>query len=126
MLIALIASLIISFLSPGISGELFIKETRKSVKQSIADSGRKKELSSHVDKMEKELKSFNKQLKKSGKSLSKLNKNYDSNLEDFETALDKLNEKRIISQERIVEIRFMMKDHMSLDEWKAVFKRDRH
>lgn len=121
----MLIGLILSFLFLGFLGDLPGKEVIDTlgdlVKESISEPERQKEIKSLVDDMEKELKDFNKQLKKSSKTLAKLNRNHNSRREDLENVLDELNGRRVNSQEKLLEIRFEMKERMSREEWQAVF-----
>ncbi|UCG12729.1 MAG: hypothetical protein JSU72_20015 [Deltaproteobacteria bacterium] len=121
MLIGLIFSFLILGFLGDLPGKEFIDTLGGLVKESISEPERQKEIKWLVDDMEKELKDFNKQLKKSSKTLAKLNRNHNSRREDLENVLDELNGRRINSQEKLLEIRFKMKERMSREEWQAVF-----
>ena len=121
MLIALIVSLFLSLYSSDLPGMEFIEKVSDLIRETVSEPQRSEEILSLVDDMEKELKDFNKQLKKSSKTLTKLNRNHNSRREDLENVLDELNDRRINSQEKLLEIRFEMKERMSREEWRAVF-----
>jgi len=99
----------------------FIEKVSDLIRETVSEPHRSEEILSLVNDMEKELKDFNKQLKKSSKTLAKLNRNHNSRREDLENVLDELNDRRINSQEKLLEIRFEMKERMSREEWQAVF-----
>lgn len=121
MLIALITSFIISLFSADMTGREFIESLEKQIKIAISEKEHKKELTTLVDAMEREMKTFHKKLNMSGKELSKLNKNYTSTREDFENVLNELNETRMVTQQNVLKIRFKLKESMTKEEWKMVF-----
>ena len=122
----LIAILLGIFLSTGSStgsmiGQNFIDDLSAKVENNIIVSDQKKELLSLVDDMEDEIKKFSNQLKGSSKAIKRLNKDYDATREDFETILHELNTNRAGTQEKIMKIRFKMKNRLTREEWKKVF-----
>ena len=103
-------------------GQAFIDNMSSFTKESISEPDRKKKILSFVDDMENALEDFSEQLKDSGKHMVKLNRDHSSTRQAFEEVLDKLNESRISTQEKILDLRFKMKDRMTREEWEMAFK----
>jgi hypothetical protein len=103
-------------------GQAFVDNIRSFAKQNISERDRKKEILSLVDDMEDALEDFSEQLKDSGKSMVKLNRDRSSTRQGFKEVLDDLNESRMSTQEKILDLRFKMKDRMTREEWQTAFK----
>ena len=103
-------------------GQAFINNITSFAKENISERGRKKEILSFVDDMEDVLENFSEQLRDSGNRMIKLNRDHSSTRHAFEKVLDDLNESRMSTQEKILEIRFKMKDRMTREEWQMAFK----
>ena len=102
-------------------GQAFVDNISSFAKQNISERDRKKEILSLVDDMEGALEDFSEQLKDSGKRMVKLNRDHSSTRQVFEEVLDELNEGRISTQEKILDLRFKMKDRMTREEWQMAF-----
>jgi predicted nucleic acid-binding Zn-ribbon protein len=100
----------------------FVNTMSARVEQSIVEPDRKQKVLSLVNDMANEINDISKRLESSSKSIAKLNRDHSSRRESFEKALDELNQGRIRSQEKILQIRFNLKDHMTREEWEAVFE----
>lgn len=119
----LIAILLGIFLSTGsTAGQRFIDALSVKVKDNITVSEQKKELLSLVDDMEDEIEKFSRQLRGSSEAIRRLNKNHGATHEEFETVLGELNSGRERTQEKIITIRFKMKNRLTREEWKKIFK----
>lgn len=118
----LIAILLGIFLSSGSTAGLdFIDAFKVKVKNSIPVSEQNKVLLSLADDFEDEIRQFAKQLQGSSEAIKTLNKDYGATREDFETVLHELNARRARAQEKIVKIRFEMKNRLAREEWNKIF-----
>ncbi len=124
MLIAIYATLqlVLSGPSFGLPYEQVVKELRNTVKMSIPDRDRTKDLLTLVDQMENGVKEYNKQVNESAKAISGLISKYEAEPEELQAALDQLDDIRMTAQGKLVKLRFGMKESMSRDEWSAVFE----
>jgi predicted nucleic acid-binding Zn-ribbon protein len=102
-------------------GQGFIDTINAFVKQGITEPDRKKAVSADVADMEEALEDFSKRLKSAGKLMVKLNKDYGSSREALESVLDELNRERAGTQQKILELRFSIRDQMSREEWQRAF-----
>lgn len=50
-----------------------------------------------------------------------INKNYKSERGDFQAILNRVDERRIAMQKKLIESRFKLKELMTREEWEAVF-----
>ncbi len=126
MLIAIYATLqlVLSGPSFGLPYEQVVKELRNTVKMSIPDRDRTKDLLTLVDQMADGVKEHNEQVNESAKALSELISKYEAEPEELQAALDHLDDIRMTTQGKLVELRFGMRESMSRDEWGAVFERE--
>jgi hypothetical protein len=118
------AFIVLLFSSAGdLPGQGFMDTIDALVKQGITEPDRKKAVSADVADMEETLEDFSKSLKSAGKRMVKLNKDYGSSRRAWESVLDELNGERADTQQRILELRFSIRDQMSREEWQKAFGR---
>jgi predicted nucleic acid-binding Zn-ribbon protein len=121
----LIGALIAIFFSSAadLPGQGFVDRLNAFIEQSVTQPDRRKTLSSDVDDIETALEHFSKQLKKAAKRLIKTNEDHDTNRAAFETILDELSQERSDTQQKILELRFSIRDRISRKEWQKAFGR---
>jgi hypothetical protein len=100
----------------------FVNTISARAEQSIIEPDRKEKVLSLVNDMANEINDISKRLESSSKNIADLNRDHSSKRESFEKVLDELNQDRIRSQEKILQIRLKLKDHMTREEWEAVFQ----
>lgn len=120
MLIGVLLTLLF-FSVADLPGQALIDNISSFAKENISERDRKKEILSFVDNMEDALEDFSEQLKDSGKSMVKLNRDQSSTHQAFQEVLVELNESRISTQEKILGLRFKIKDRMTREEWQMAF-----
>lgn len=120
MLIGVFIALLFS--SAGdLPGHGFIHTINAFVKENIAEADRKKAISSDVDEIENALETFSDELKRAGKQMVKLNSDHGSGREAFEGVLNGLNQQRMDAQNKILDLRFKIRERMTRQEWQAAF-----
>ncbi|MGD9189639.1 MAG: hypothetical protein PVI89_15575 [Desulfobacteraceae bacterium] len=104
-------------------GQGFVDLLNAFIEQSITQPDRRKAISGDADDIEKALEHFSKKLKKAAKRMVKANEDHDSNRAAFENILEELNGERADTQQKILELRFSIRDQMSRKEWQEAFGR---
>jgi hypothetical protein len=117
----ILLGLTLLFLSNGQEQD-FVNAISVRAEQSIVELDRKQKVLSLVEEMATVINGFSKRLESSSKNIADLNRDQSSTRESFEKVLDELNQDRIRSQEKILQIRLNLKDHMTREEWEAVFQ----
>jgi predicted nucleic acid-binding Zn-ribbon protein len=102
-------------------GQGFVNRLNAFIQQSIIEPDRRNAISGDAGDMEKALEHFSKQLKKAAKRMVKTNEDHGSNRAEFEQILDELNQQRADTQQKILELRFSIRDQMSRKEWQKAF-----
>ena len=102
-------------------GQGFVDLLNTSIEQRITEPNRRKAISSDADDIEKALAHFSKKLEKAAKRMVKTNEDHDSNRPGFEKILDELNRERANAQQKILDLRFSIKNQMTRKEWQGAF-----
>lgn len=121
MLIAALVTLLF-FSGASLPGQAFIDKISEFGKENISERDRRKAVLSITEDMEEAMENFSDQLKDSGKRMVKLNRDHGSTREAFEKELEELNNSRFQTQEKILDLRFKLKDGMTREEWQMAFK----
>lgn len=121
----LIGALIAIFFSSAadLPGQGFVDLLNAYIEQRITEPDRRKAISSDADNIEKELEHFSKKLRKAAKRMVNTNEDHGSNRLAFENILDELNGERADTQQKLLELRFSIRDQMSRNEWQKAFGR---
>ena len=102
-------------------GQGFVDLLNTFIEQRITEPNRRKAISSDADDIEKALAHFSKKLEKAAKRMVKTNEDHDSNRPGFEKILDELNRERANAQQKILDLRFSIKNQMTRKEWQGAF-----
>jgi len=93
--------------------------------ETVADADTRKQILSLIKDANGETKKYFKSANKSVKELVKTNRNYQATQEEFLGIFDREDRARAEMQENLIELRFSMRDLMSLEEWQAAFPGDK-
>ena len=116
--------LIITLLFGGPDEPVFDKPTRAAIKQSIADPARRSTVLDAVKRIEKSKDQLNKAAGKIGKRLGRGNKDSGIDAMEAKSALAEITGARIEAQKTFIDGVFVMRRHMSADEWRTAFGSD--
>jgi predicted nucleic acid-binding Zn-ribbon protein len=117
----LIAAFVAMFFSStgNLFDQEFIEMLNRYTKESITEPQRQKGISAHMDAIEDELEAFSDRLKGAAKRMVKLNNDHTSTRKEFATVLAELNQQRLETQIKMMELRFKVKAQMTRGEWRA-------
>ena len=87
----------------------------------IVDSARADAAQQTLAELRKEVKAFQKTFSKSGKKLNKSYKDHADGGSQALLILDELNSGWEVSQQRVIDLRFELRDSMTEEEWVALF-----
>lgn len=120
----LIATLIAYFLMSGGSTPPFartLKVTTEHVKKAVPDGAERKRALSVLEQMETALKHDERAVKELEESLKKAGAHRADAAQGLEVAYGTFEKERIVTEEKLVELRFRLKDSLSREEWGKVF-----
>ncbi|PPI85361.1 hypothetical protein KEHDKFFH_02675 [Marinobacter maroccanus] len=121
MLVAIIVAFFLG--GPNASGAILTQDMLKSferlAQQAITEPARAEVVMQEVAALRDELKQFDKTFAKSGKVLTELYKDHDAGPADLQAELDLLNDEWEAAQSLALDRRFVIRDHMTEDEWAA-------
>ena len=95
-----------------------LPEVKQLVEQNVKDPDKAKQVQTMVQDIVKEVRKSNQEVRGFHEQLAMLNTNYDAKPEQFTKVLDELNNTRMASATKILQIRFKIKDMLTADEWK--------
>ena len=123
MLIALLAAFLLG--GGGASGAILtpssVKAIGKSIEATVHDAERLEAASMAVKGLRAEVKAFDKTFTKSGKALTKLYKDHGATRERMQVVLDDLNKEWSAAQVRAIDLRFELRESLTVEEWQAIF-----
>jgi hypothetical protein len=94
---------------------------KPAIKENVADTKVRKEILSLIDEAKKEIKVYTKGFNKSAKEIAKINAKDDVTQEEFLSIFEREDNHRAGMQEKLIDLRFKMRERMTPEEWKAVF-----
>jgi tRNA U34 5-carboxymethylaminomethyl modifying enzyme MnmG/GidA len=118
MLIALITMML---LSGGSIGLLDIGAVKKEVKSVMADTEQRKAALKTLKATEKRVKAQNKFTKNTSKRLGKALSDHEVALADVDAIWSEYHNASMQSHRDMVDLRFELKQHISREEWMAIF-----
>ncbi|HPI92336.1 MAG TPA: hypothetical protein PLT09_05225 [Deltaproteobacteria bacterium] len=99
----------------------YLNKTRAEVEYLIKDQGRANNAQYQLYLMSEEVNAFKKQFLEQGKEFARLYMTYESQPEDFEKVLARIDEERSNSQKQVLDACFRLRQTLTPEEWKAVF-----
>lgn len=90
--------------------------------RTFQDPGRKNQLMSLIDVLERDIGAFYKTIDEFRNDMKNMNKNYDARKDDFQELLNRYNSERKDYQMKIISSYFMIKELMTSEEWKTLAK----
>ena len=123
MIAATIMTLLIMAFGGG-GGDLLPKDFNKRVKAEITDKQVRKEVDALTKQINKDYAEYSKDVEALAKEELTLNSNYDAERREFEALIDRLIRTREDTQRRLLDNRFKMVNHMTQEQWGAVFADD--
>jgi hypothetical protein len=88
----------------------------------ITDDFRAKQVSAVIENMQTELDRFERQRRRVTNELLLLDRNYNADLAEYRRVTHEMNALWRNTETTLVDLRFEMRNLMTRDEWKAVFK----
>lgn len=122
MLIGALMAILFSSVAD-LPGQGFVDQLNAFIKPGITEPDRREAISGDAEDIEKALEHFADQLKRGAKQMVITNEDHDSHRAAFENILDELNGERADTQQKILELRFSIRDQMSPKEWQKAFGR---
>ncbi len=124
MIIATTTALILYFGGSSGSIEHFLLDIKKPVKTSVQSKAVSKELIKISKELGKDLKKQNKRLGKLQSSFLDLHVQHDATLKTCTDLIDRMIEIQRAGQKQILDARFAMREHVTAEEWRILFRRD--
>jgi len=107
-------------------GEFFsLDYVRDAAKEFIKDEDRAKQVVALTKQADKEFKSYLKILNNRSKQLVERNKDYNLTKEELDAFYANSDKRRRAFLERFIELRFQAKNHMTAEEWQAMYAKIR-
>jgi len=97
-------------------------ELSRQVDSSIQNRRRADEARGATRRMDKEIGKLEAALARAGRDLARINRDYDATREDFDRVLDKLDETREHTSERLVVLIMDLRHAMSEQEWNQAYE----
>jgi len=101
-------------------GGTWLSDLRARITEELDDATTVAALLAEIDKIEAELTAFDVAVVEHYKNLGQLDRNHETHRADYEAAIMKFNTERMAVRDRIVVIRFRMRNHTTPDQWKIV------
>ncbi len=98
-----------------------IKQLSKQVESVVPDRARAEAAQQTLGSLGKEVKAFEKKFAKSGNQLTKSFNNYTDGSDQALALLQDLNSHWEVSQQRVLDLRFELRDSLTEEEWAALF-----
>ena len=120
MIAATIITLLIMAFGGG-GGDLLPEDFNKRVKAEITDKQVRKEVNALTKQINKDYAEYSEGVEALAKEELALNSNYDAGRREFEALIDRLMGTREDAQRKLLDNRFKMVNHMTQEQWDAVF-----
>jgi len=101
-------------------GGSWLSDMRARVTEQIDDDATATAILAELDKIEAELIDLDVAVKAYYVQLNELDRNYETRRADYEAAIMKFNTERMAVRDRIINIRFRMRDHTTPAQWKII------
>lgn len=99
----------------------YLNKARADVEYLIKDEGRANNAQYQIYLMSEEVNAFKKQFMEDGKEFARLYTSYESRPDDFQKVLASIDEARSVSQKKVLDSCFRLRQTLTPEEWKAVF-----
>ena len=107
-------------------GDIFSYDyVREAAKEVIKDKDRAKQVVAITKQADKEFKSFSKDVDNLSRQLVKINQDYYSTREEVYAIYAKSDKRRSAFMERLIELRFQAKNHITAEEWQTMYAKIR-
>ena len=101
-----------------------VEELGERVETVVADPVRAKAAGSILDELGQAVVSFEKAFAASGKAVTRSYRDHAADRAEIEAVLDQLNRDWEAGQERVLDLRFELRDQLTREEWAALYSPD--
>ena len=102
------------------SGGEWLSDMRARITEKIDDAETATAVLAELDLIEAELEALDAIVVEYYQHLNQLDRSYDTRRADFENDIMEFNVARMASRDRIIDIRFRMRNHTTPDQWKII------
>ena len=99
----------------------YIDANTKQADEFVMDEGRKQEAQSVIETIRTEYQTFVANVSRQRQEFAATDSNHDATEEDYQAIFDKLDSEWIGFERRLVELEAELKQHITEDEWNAMF-----
>jgi uncharacterized coiled-coil DUF342 family protein len=102
----------------GPSVEAVVPRVKKLIEETVKDPNRAKQVEDILQELITEVKKTNEETRGFHEQLNALNADYDAKREQFEKIVSQLNNTRSERAQKIIDMRFKIRDLLTVEEWK--------
>lgn len=95
---------------------------KELISRHVMDTGRVDKINELIDEADKRIRECVNQLEELQEEIVELNRNYNSTPEQYDRVCTQVMKNVRLCREKVLDLRFKMKDLMTREEWEAVFK----